>query len=62
MVRNSLFDCRKTYFSFSNFSSTDMWGLGCLVWEAFNGPLRVRSNLKDLENVSCVRLILYKSY
>ena len=29
-----------------------MWGLGCLVWEAFNGPLRVRSNLKDLENVS----------
>lgn len=29
-----------------------MWGLGCLVWEAFNGALRTRGNLKDLENVS----------
>lgn len=34
------------------FSSSDMWGLGCLVWESFNGPLRNRSNLKDIENVS----------
>ncbi|XP_055324339.1 N-terminal kinase-like protein isoform X2 [Sitodiplosis mosellana] len=31
--------------------SSDMWGLGCLVWESFNGPLRNRSNLKDVENV-----------
>ncbi|XP_021696640.1 N-terminal kinase-like protein isoform X1 [Aedes aegypti] len=31
--------------------STDMWGLGCLVWEAFNGPLRSRSNLKDLASI-----------
>lgn len=30
-------------------SSVDMWGLGCLVWESFNGPLKVRSNLKDIE-------------
>lgn len=29
-----------------------MWGLGCLVWESFNGPLRNRSNLKDIDNVS----------
>lgn len=31
--------------------SVDMWGLGCLVWEAFNGPLKVRGNLKDIDNV-----------
>ncbi|KAL1377690.1 hypothetical protein pipiens_016093 [Culex pipiens pipiens] len=31
--------------------STDMWGLGCLVWESFNGPLRARGNLKDLAGV-----------
>lgn len=28
-----------------------MWGLGCLVWESFNGPLRNRASLKDIENV-----------
>lgn len=28
-----------------------MWGLGCLVWEAFNGELMMRSNLKDLEKI-----------
>lgn len=39
--------------------STDMWGLGCLVWEAFNGPLRVRSNLKDLENIPKALSTLY---
>lgn len=31
--------------------STDMWGLGCLVWESFNGPLRSRGNLKDLAGI-----------
>ncbi|XP_058443851.1 N-terminal kinase-like protein isoform X2 [Malaya genurostris] len=31
--------------------STDMWGLGCLVWESFNGPLRTRSNLKELAGI-----------
>jgi serine/threonine protein kinase len=33
------------------FSSTDMWGLGCLIWEAFNGLLPQQTALKDLENV-----------
>lgn len=28
-----------------------MWGLGCLVWESFNGPLKMRSNLKDIDNI-----------
>ncbi|EDW98256.1 N-terminal kinase-like protein isoform X1 [Drosophila yakuba] len=31
--------------------SVDMWGLGCLVWEAFNGVLKQRSNLKDIEHI-----------
>ncbi|KAG5673992.1 hypothetical protein PVAND_003987 [Polypedilum vanderplanki] len=31
--------------------SSDMWRLGCLVWESFNGPLKMRNNLKDLENI-----------
>ena len=34
--------------------STDMWGLGCLIWEAFNGPLPQQSALKDLDNVSII--------
>ncbi|KAK0164096.1 hypothetical protein PV328_002760 [Microctonus aethiopoides] len=29
--------------------SVDMWGLGCLVWESFNGPLGQRANLKGME-------------
>lgn len=28
-----------------------MWGLGCLVWESYNGPLRNRLNLKEINNV-----------
>ncbi|PNF36414.1 hypothetical protein B7P43_G15898 [Cryptotermes secundus] len=31
--------------------STDMWGLGCLIWEAFNGPLPQQAQLKDLGNI-----------
>ncbi|XP_053682714.1 N-terminal kinase-like protein [Sabethes cyaneus] len=31
--------------------STDMWGLGCLVWESFNGPLKTRANLKELTSI-----------
>uniref|UniRef100_A0A182J9A2 N-terminal kinase-like protein n=1 Tax=Anopheles atroparvus TaxID=41427 RepID=A0A182J9A2_ANOAO len=31
--------------------SSDMWGLGCLVWEAFNGPLKTRGNLKNIEGI-----------
>lgn len=28
-----------------------MWGLGCLVWESYNGPLRNRTSLKEINNV-----------
>lgn len=31
--------------------STDMWGLGCLIWEVFNGPLPRQSALKGIENI-----------
>ncbi|GFG41089.1 hypothetical protein Cfor_03132, partial [Coptotermes formosanus] len=31
--------------------STDMWGLGCLIWEVFNGQLPQQAALKDLENI-----------
>ncbi|XP_048507584.1 N-terminal kinase-like protein [Athalia rosae] len=30
--------------------STDAWGLGCLIWEAFNGPLNSSSELKTKTN------------
>ena len=28
-----------------------MWGLGCLIWEIFNGTLTQSSNLKDTSKV-----------
>lgn len=28
-----------------------MWGLGCLIWETFNGPLTQQSSLKMLESI-----------
>ncbi|KAL0270408.1 UNVERIFIED_CONTAM: hypothetical protein PYX00_007828 [Menopon gallinae] len=31
--------------------STDMWGLGCLIWEVFNGPLPKPTSLKCLDNI-----------
>uniref|UniRef100_A0A1B6CN54 N-terminal kinase-like protein n=1 Tax=Clastoptera arizonana TaxID=38151 RepID=A0A1B6CN54_9HEMI len=31
--------------------STDMWGLGCLMWEVFNGPLVKKSALRGIENL-----------
>ncbi|XP_066996416.2 N-terminal kinase-like protein [Anabrus simplex] len=31
--------------------STDMWGLGCVIWETFNGPLPQQSALKELNNI-----------
>lgn len=31
--------------------STDMWGLGCLIWEVFNGPLYQQSSLKILDKI-----------
>lgn len=32
-------------------SSSDMWGLGCLIWEAFNGPLPQSSSLRVTDKV-----------
>ncbi len=32
--------------------SADMWGLGCLIWEVFNGTLPKTSALKSLGKVS----------
>ncbi|KAG7200109.1 hypothetical protein KM043_000554 [Ampulex compressa] len=31
--------------------SVDMWGLGCLIWEAFNGPLCTMSQLKMIDKI-----------
>ncbi|KAK5648616.1 hypothetical protein RI129_003508 [Pyrocoelia pectoralis] len=31
--------------------STDMWGLGCLIWEVFNGPLHQQASLKSLDKI-----------
>lgn len=34
------------------YSSIDIWGLGCLIWEAFNGPLSSPGNLDTMDQVS----------
>lgn len=34
--------------------STDMWGLGCLIWEVFNGPLNQQASLKTLNKVNYI--------
>ncbi|XP_059478001.1 N-terminal kinase-like protein [Neocloeon triangulifer] len=31
--------------------SSDMWGFGCLIWEAFNGPLPQSSSLRSIEKI-----------
>ncbi|KAG5866921.1 hypothetical protein JTB14_013531 [Gonioctena quinquepunctata] len=31
--------------------SMDMWGLGCLIWEVFNGPLYQHSSLKNIDKI-----------
>ncbi|XP_046688282.1 N-terminal kinase-like protein [Homalodisca vitripennis] len=31
--------------------STDMWGLGCLVWEIYNGPLPKKTSLKTIDKI-----------
>lgn len=33
------------------YSSSDIWGLGVLIWEVFNGPLNHQSSLKDIKKV-----------
>nr|CAI5858080.1 unnamed protein product [Callosobruchus analis] len=39
--------------------STDMWGLGCLIWEVFNGPLYQQSTLKNTEKIPKQLVALY---
>ena len=29
----------------------DMWGLGCIVWEVFNGPLQSANDLGRIGNI-----------
>lgn len=31
--------------------SSDMWGLGCLIWEVFNGPLNQQSSLRNPDKI-----------
>ncbi|XP_035742235.1 N-terminal kinase-like protein isoform X1 [Vespa mandarinia] len=31
--------------------SIDMWGLGCLIWETFNGPLNTLTQLKNISKI-----------
>ena len=31
--------------------SADVWGLGCLIWEIFNGPLPKSSSLKSVGKI-----------
>lgn len=49
MQYDSNCSCNHLVFVFG--SSTDMWGLGCLIWETFNGPLSQQSSLKMLESI-----------
>lgn len=39
--------------------SSDMWGLGCLIWEAFNGPLKNQPALKTVDNIPKQLCTLY---
>lgn len=43
----------------ANKCSTDMWGLGCLIWEVFNGSLNNRSSLRIQENIPKQLIQLY---
>ena len=33
-----------------------MWGLGCLVWEVYNGPLTQTSALRNTSKVRTIRM------
>ena len=37
---------------FMFYRSVDMWGMGCLIWEVYNGPLSQSMDLKTVNNVS----------
>ncbi|XP_043271661.1 N-terminal kinase-like protein [Venturia canescens] len=40
--------------------SIDMWGLGCLIWESFNGPLVQRANLKSVDQIPKQLLTVFR--
>ncbi|XP_024942016.1 N-terminal kinase-like protein isoform X2 [Cephus cinctus] len=40
--------------------SIDMWGLGCLIWEAFNGPLTAAANLKAVDKIPKQLMTVYR--
>jgi len=40
--------------------SADTWGLGCLIWEIFNGPLRAMDNLATLGDIPKSLCPVYK--
>ena len=37
--------------------ATDVWGLGCLIWEVFNQPLPQLSSLKTVAKVGLLLLV-----
>ncbi|CAD0203839.1 unnamed protein product [Chrysodeixis includens] len=39
--------------------SSDMWSLGCLIWEAYNGPLKNQPALKTTDNIPKQLCTLY---
>lgn len=41
------------------YSSTDMWGLGCLIWEAYNGTLKNQPSLKTVDKIPKQLCTLY---
>ena len=40
--------------------SVDMWGLGCLIWETYNGPLSSSSQLKILDKIPKQLQVIYQ--
>ncbi|KAK9294456.1 hypothetical protein QLX08_010918 [Tetragonisca angustula] len=40
--------------------SVDMWGLGCLVWETYNGPLTSNSQLKITDKIPKQLQVIYR--
>lgn len=44
--------CLTNKFGIIYYRSTDMWGLGCLIWEVFNGSLSQINSLKSVGKVS----------
>ncbi|XP_008207719.1 N-terminal kinase-like protein isoform X2 [Nasonia vitripennis] len=40
--------------------SVDMWGLGCLIWEAFNGPLTAAGNLDAMDQIPKPLVMVYQ--